>query len=288
MSAIGVAALQMGPSGTREENLGRMSSLLRQAAAGGAQIVCFPELSLTSYFPKEKNPPDVLRYFEDAGSPWLDQLRNLAARLDINVIVPFAEIEGPRRYNSAVVFDRRGGLAGKYRKVHLPRGLPNSRGEIQNFEDSHFDPGDLGFPVFDLGAVRIGLQICFDRHFPEGFRALALSGAEIVFLPTNSPTYGRDQRRQIWRSLLQVRAYENGLFLVAAAKAGVEEGLEYIGGSAVVSPRGVFLAEAGTVGDEVVLAAADPAEVAAARQDLPLPLVRRPQLYGKLVEKSTV
>ncbi|MFZ5633533.1 MAG: carbon-nitrogen hydrolase family protein [Bacillota bacterium] len=284
MRKLTVAALQMGPSGTREENLERMGLLLREAAARGAKIACFPELALTPYFPKHRDLPEADRFFDGPGSKWLEELSKLAAQVGVCLVLPYAERDGDRRYNSALIFDGRGRRAGSYRKVHIPRGIPNSRGEIQNYEDSYFDPGDLGLPVFDLGVARVGLQICYDRHFPEGFRSLALSGAEIIFLPTNSPTYGRAQRRQLWRSLLQVRAYENGVFLVAAGKAGVEEGLEFIGGSAVVSPKGEFEAVAGTIGDEVICATIDLNEVIKARQDLPLTLVRRPELYRQLVE----
>ena len=284
MRTVTVAALQMGPSGSREENLGRMGLLLREAAGRGAAIACFPELALTCYFPGEKDIPGADRFFDTPGSRWIDQLSSLAARLDICLILPFAEIDGRKRYNSAIIFDRRGNPAGIYRKVHIHRGVPNSRGEIQNYEDGYFNPGDLGFPVFDLGVARVGVQICYDRHFPEGFRSLFLSGAEIIFLPTNSPTYGRPQRRQLWRSLLQVRAYENGVYLVAAGKAGVERGLEFIGESAVVSPRGEFVALAETAGDEVIACAIDLDEVERAGLDLPRTLVRRPELYRKLVE----
>jgi predicted amidohydrolase len=274
----------MGPSGTRQENLGRMSALLREAAGRGAHIACFPELSLTPYFPRARELPNAMSFFDSPDSLWLEALRQLAGDLRINIIVPYAEVEENKRYNSAVIFDRRGKPAGRYRKVHIPRGLPNSTGMVQNYEDHYFQPGNLGFPVFQLDVARIGLQICYDRQFPEGFRALGLGGADIVFLPTNSPTYGRERRRRLWNSLLQVRAFENGYFLVAAGKAGIEEEMEFIGSSAVVSPMGDFLSTASTDGDEVVLASLDLAELDRARLDLPVRLVRCPDKYGILVD----
>ncbi|MBE3572102.1 MAG: carbon-nitrogen hydrolase family protein [Moorella humiferrea] len=284
MNSLRVAALQMGPaSQTAQAVLERMLKLIEDAGRGGAQIVCFPELAFTPYFPSRPlNTEDREKYFEELPSERIEPLLTLARVYRLGIILPYAEKAAGRFYNSALIIDGEGHICGKYRKIHLPLSQPDSRGKVRNYEDQYFRSGDLGIPVFSIDGVKIGVQICYDRHFPEGFRVLALQGAEVVFLPTNSPSYGLQERRRLWEALLTVRAYENGIFLVVAAKAGVENGIEYLGGSSIVSPRGDFLAQAKSNNDEIVLAELNLDLVLEARKDLPFQLVRRPECYQLL------
>lgn len=281
MGNLRVAALQMGPAtGSRKEIFKRILNLLEEAAKKEAQIVCFPELALTPYFPaKPLYLQDKEKYFEELPNARIQPLLDLACAYRLGIILPYAEKAGEKFFNSALVINQEGNIIGKYRKVHIPLSYPDSQGRIRNYEDQYFSSGNLGFPIFHLLGVKIGIQICYDRHFPEGFRVLALKGAEIVFLPTNSPTYGQVERKRLWEAILTVRAYENGFFLVASAKAGVEDGIEYIGGSCIVSPKGTFLARATTEDDEVVMAEINTNLVWEARKDLPFLAVRRKEHY---------
>lgn len=284
MNSLRVAALQMGPaSQTTQALLERMLKLIEEAARSGAQLVCFPELAFTPYFPSRPlSPQDREKYFEELPNERIEPLLTLARAYHLGMILPYAEKAAGRFYNSALLIDGEGHICGKYRKIHLPLSQPDSRGKVRNYEAQYFRSGDLGFPVFTLAGVKIGVQICYDRHFPEGFRVLALQGAGVVFLPTNSPSYGLQERRRLWEALLTVRAYENGFFLVVAAKAGVENGIEYLGGSSIISPQGNFLAQAKSNNDEIVLAELNLDLVLKARQDLPFQLVRRPEYYRLL------
>jgi predicted amidohydrolase len=199
-------------------------------------------------------------------------------------VLPFAEIgDDGERYNSAALLHRDGRLAGLYRKVHVPRPVEYEPGRSNTHESEWFRPGDRGFPVHDLGPARVGTQICYDRHFPESSRALALGGAEIVALCSNSPTYRAAWRRDTWDTICRMRAYENVVFLVAANKAGQEDGVEYIGRSAVVSPLGQILAQAESLDDEVVVATIDLDQIGDERTRRRYLAELRPDQYGVAV-----
>ena len=164
--------------------------------------------------------------------------------------------------------------------MHLPAGFPRAAEGATTYEKMSFKPGDLGFPVFDVAGLKVGIQICYDRQFPEGFRCLALQGAELIFVPTNMATYESTWRGQTWELILRARAFENGVFIVGVNKAGVEWERRYVGASLVASPLGGdLLARAATDGDEVVVATLDLGDLAEARKRLPFARDRRPDQY---------
>ena len=289
---VTVASVQLGPAPEHDKAAvaGRMLRLLERAIARGAELAVFPELSLTPYFCVRPPAGDARdgRYFDPWPPAAARELLDAAARSRVALVLPFAELgDDGGRYNSAAMLQRDGRLAGIYRKVHVPRPVEYEPGRSNTHEREWFRPGDLGFPVHDLGPARVGTQICYDRHFPESSRSLALGGAEIVAVCANSPTYRAAWRRDTWDIICRTRAYENVVFLVAADKAGHENGVEYIGRSGVVSPLGQVLAQAESLDDEVVVVTIDLDQIGDERGRRRYLVELRPDQYGATTREAT-
>jgi predicted amidohydrolase len=238
MRSLPVAAIQTGPcSDDVEQNVGRALDLLARAVEGhGARLVMFNELFNTKFF-AVKQLEHFDQYFETIPGPTTQKLSSAARSLGVAVVAGIAEktVSG-QYYNSAAVIDEAGKLVGVYRKTHIP--LMAAPPERATYEANFFRPGDLGLPVFDVAGTKVGLVICYDRHFPETFRSLAMQGAEIIGVPSGARTWNANWRSGIWESLLRTRAYENGVFVVAPNRAGEEDGTRYLGASMIVSPIG--------------------------------------------------
>lgn len=279
---VRVAAAQLGPSGSKAENADRMCALVERAAAEGAQIVAFPELSLTPYFPI-RNERGYEQYFVPIDDPHLGAVVQRAGQRGIAAIVPFAERDGIQLFNSCAISDATGRIVGRYRKIHIPGAFPlPDRGALV-FEKMYFTPGDLGYPVFDVGPARVGVQICYERNFPEGYRILAMRGAEIVFTPTNLMRISEVWHSGTWELVLRARAYENGCFIVGINKAGQEWGLDYVGDSLVARPTdGDVIGRTEAEGDDLLVVDCDLDEIAEARRRLPFMRDRQPLTYGPL------
>ena len=270
MRVLRVAAAQVGGiqgAEPREEVVGRLVALLEQAAAQGCRLVVFPELTLTTFFPRTfyRNQDEVDRWFETAvPGPATKPLFDAARRLGVAFHLGYAELtrEGGRRrrFNTAVLTDETGQVIGKYRKIHLPghaEHLP--RAPFQHLEKRYFDIGDLGFRVWPVLGGVVGMCICNDRRWPETWRVLGLQGVEMVVLGYNTPEENIHHREPphlrmfSHRLSIMAGAYQNATWVVAAAKAGLEDGHRLIAGSAIVSPTGEIVAEASTEGDELVI-----------------------------------
>jgi predicted amidohydrolase len=280
-----VALAQMGPADDAlEPQLKRVLQLIDRAAEARAQLCCFPELALTAYFPAVAVRDPVSRGLR-LSEPCLAPILGRAAEAGMALVLGYAETDGVVLHNSAAVLHGDGRLLGQYRKMHLPANFFGAAGQVSNFEKFYFRPGDLGFPVFDLGWGRLGVQICYERNFPEGFRCLALAGAEVIVVPTCAPTFGVPWGVEMWQMLLRVRAYENGCFVLGVNKVGQEGDTEFFGRSLVASPfGGPPLAVAEGSGDELLLATLDLADVRAARTRRPFMRDRRPEHYRPIVE----
>ena len=284
---VKVAAAQMGPinEGTsREEVVDRMLALLEQAAADHVELIAYPEMALTTYFPKRIRD-DYEQFFETEMPPKaLEPLLRRAREAGVAVHVGFCEKSGAQHFNTALLTDERGGLAGTYRKIHLP-GRPSPDGVAQVYEVRYFETGDTGYRVFPLAKARVGIAICQDRRYPETYRCLGLGGAEIVLIGYNTPLspLALDQNELV----LRAGAYENSLFVVGIAKAGVEDGLELIGGSCIVGPLGNVLARAATTGDELIAARIDLDWMTPARKRWDFFSRRNPKFYGAITEPRT-
>ena len=284
---IVVAAAQTGPVLTRDVTSGVTAAceLVEQAAARDVEIICFPELFLTPFFPSTLDP-DYEAFFMRLPDPAVEPLFALARARRMAMVFPYGERSGPYFYNAALVVDGDGRTLGTYRKTHIPAILPSKlAGGTGSYEKFYFTPG-RELPVFEARGARFGIQICYDRKFPEGSRVLALDGAEILFMPICAATYGETALRgNTWELPLQARAYENGVFVVAVNRAGDEAGRQHIGKSMIVSPVGAeVLAVAKGDGDELLVATLDLDDVGRAQKSLPWWRDRRPDLYGRLVQ----
>jgi len=269
---VNVAGAQLGPiqkAESREEVVTRLLALMREAKGRGADLVVFPELALTTFFPRYymEDEAEVAQWFErDMPNEVTRPLFAYARDNAIGFHLGYAELtpEG-RRYNTCILVNRAGRIAGNYRKVHLPGHAefdPNRA--FQHLEKRYFEPGDFGFPAFRTMGGIMGMLICNDRRWPEAWRVLGLQGVELVMLGYNTPSVnsqkadeGPEQRYFHNRLVMQAGAYQNSTWGVAVAKAGAEDGHPLIGGSLIVDPNGEIIAEAETEADELIMATCD-------------------------------
>jgi predicted amidohydrolase len=238
--------------------------MMRRAKQGGADLVVFPELALTTFFPRWyfQDQGEIDRFFErEMPGPAVRPLFDLARELNIGFSLGYAELtpEG-RHFNTAILVDRGGRIVGKYRKVHLPGHVAQEPWRpFQHLEKRYFEPGDLGFPVFEAFGGRLGLCICNDRRWPETFRVMGLQGVELVMLGYNTPVHyppapEHDHLQDFHNHLvMQAGAYQNGTWIVGVAKAGREEDCDLIGGTCIIAPTGEIVAQCRTLGDEVII-----------------------------------
>ncbi len=266
-----VAAAQLGPIARdepRSSAVARLCAMMRAAKARGASLVVFPELALTTFFPRWyiESGAELDQWFEtEMPSAATAPLFALARELQIAFHLGYAELtpEG-RRFNTAILVSPGGEILGKYRKIHLPGHRENEPWRpFQHLEKRYFEKGDLGWPTFDMLGGKLGMCICNDRRWPETWRVLGLGGAELVCLGYNTPIHfapaPEHDHLQYFHNELSVQAgcYQNGTWGVAVAKAGLEEGSVLIGGSLIVAPTGEIVARATTSGDEVITAEVD-------------------------------
>ena len=272
-----VAVAQMGPvarAESRREVVDRLVAMLHTADRAGAKLVVYPELALTTFFPRWLiDDPEELESFFESGMPTneTEPLFTAARELGIGFHLGYAERAvdedgGVRHFNTAVLVDRAGAIVGKYRKVHIPGHAEPEPGQPhQHLEKRYFLPGDLGFPVFRTMGGIMGICICNDRRWPEVYRVMGLQAVELVMLGYNTPSTnpfakGREAPHLgMFHNLLsmQAGAYQNGTWVVAAAKAGMEEGIHHMAGSCIIAPTGEIVALAQGEGDEVITAAVD-------------------------------
>jgi predicted amidohydrolase len=299
---LNIAAAQLGPIArdeSRADVVGRMIALLHDAKHRGCEFVCFPELALTTFFPRwfMSDQSQIDQYFEEEmPSPATAPLFDEAKRLGIGFHLGFAEkteIDGViRRFNTAILVASSGKVFLKYRKIHLPGHADHEPWRpFQHLEKRYFEVGDLGFPVSDGAYGRLGVLICNDRRWPEAWRCLGLQRPEIVFVGYNTPRHyppapQQDHLNDFHNHLsLQAGAYQNGCWVVGTAKAGIEEGCELIGGSCIVAPTGEIVAQATTLGDELVSATADLSRCKEIQENIfNFTLHRQPWAYRSLVE----
>jgi N-carbamoyl-D-amino-acid hydrolase len=263
------AVAQLGPihlADSRASVVKRLIALLREAHAGGAKFVVFPELALTTFFPRwwMTDQAEIDRFFESQmPGPETQPLFELARELGIGFYLGYAELTEEagqtRHYNTSILVERDGRIVGRYRKIHLPghsEHLPNA--PFQHLEKRYFDVGNEGFKVWRAMDAVMGMCICNDRRWPETYRVMGLQGVEIVALGYNTPSenihYPEPYHLRTFHHILslQAGAYQNAAWVLAAAKCGAEDGFHMIGGSAIVAPTGEIAAQAMTEDDEVI------------------------------------
>ena len=253
--------------------------MIRQAAADGAQIVCLQEIFYGPYFCAEQTTRWYGSTEQVPEGPTTQLMMKLAKELNIAIVVPVYEVEGEGvYYNTAAVINRDGSYVGKYRKTHIPQVAPGF------WEKYYFRPGNMGYPVFDLGFCKIGVYICYDRHFPEGARALGLNGAEIVFNPS-ATVAGLSE--YLWKLEQPAHAVANGYFVGAINRVGTEAPWnigEFYGQSYFCNPRGQMLKVASRDKDEIVTCDLDLDMITEVRNTWQFYRDRRPDMYGDLVK----
>jgi len=265
---IVVGGAQLGPiqkADSRSDVVSRMIALLEEAGRSGCDLVVFPELALTTFFPRWnfESQAEIDQWFErEMPSPETKALFDHAMKLGIAISFGFAELtEDGDHFNASVLTDQKGEIIGKYRKVHLPgHDTHDPERSFQHLEKRYFLPGDLGFPVFRAMGGILGMCICNDRRWPETFRVMALQGVEMVVLGYNTPAANSQkpdesvEHRMFHHHLvLQAAAYQNSTWVVAIAKAGIEDGHALFGGSVIVNPEGEIVAETSSDDDELIV-----------------------------------
>ena len=257
--SIRIGLVQMTCSERPEENLKKAVDRIAEAAKKGAQIICLQELFRSRYF-CQKEDPALFELAEPIPGPTTEALSPLARKLGIVIIASLYEKGG---FNTAVAIEADGTVAGKYRKVHIPDDLKNYYSE-----SFYFKKGDLGYPVFKTRFATIGLQVCYDQWFPEGARALAQAGAEIVFYPT-AIGFGEVAEREAWITVQRGHAISNGLFVAACNRVGREDHLNFWGNSFVADPMGKLLAKASADKEETLVIECDLRRIEEVRKDWP-------------------
>lgn len=279
---VTVAATQMACSWDRAANLARAEQLVRQAAAGGAQIVLIQELFETPYFCQKPNPDYLQLATALADNPAIARCQALARELAVVLPVSFFERAGRARFNSVAIIDADGSLLGVYRKSHIPDG-PGYH------EKYYFNPGDSGFKVWNTRYAKIGVGICWDQWFPECARAMALQGAEILFYPTaigSEPHDPHINSRDHWQRVQQGHAGANLMPLVASNRVGREEqdgyAITFYGSSFIADAFGAKVAELDEREEGVLLHRFDLDQLEYTRSAWGVFRDRRPNLYGAL------
>lgn len=272
---IRVAAAQLGPiqrKTSRSVAIDRMLRLMAGAHEAGCKLIVFPELALTTFFPRwHITDQEEIDGFFESEMPNSDviALFDAAKRYQMAFYLGYAERTATNgsthHYNSSILVDETGEIIGKYRKIHLPGHAEyDPERTFQHLEKKYFEVGNLGFPVWKALNGYIGMCICNDRRWPEVYRVMGLQGVEMVVLGFNTPSTNSQRPeeaadlRNFHNELsLQAGAYQNGTWVVATAKAGVEDGHELLGGSMIVHPSGKIVARSETLDDELVIADCD-------------------------------
>jgi len=306
---ITVGAAQLGPVArdeTRSQVVDRMLALMNEASRHGCDLVVFPELALTTFFPRWYLPQqeDVDAFFErEMPGPETGRLFDAARTLGVGFYLGYAELVQEagrlRRFNTAITVDKSGRIVGKYRKIHLPGHAEHEPWRrFQHLEKRYFEVGDLGFPAFraSFGEGRqgiLGMAICNDRRWPETYRILGLQAVEMILIGYNTPVHNppapeHDALSHFHNELvMQSGAYQNGTWVVGVAKAGNEEGVEQIGNSIIVAPSGEIVAACTTTGDELAIARCD-LDLTASYKTTTFNFARhrQPEHYRMIVERK--
>jgi predicted amidohydrolase len=296
-----LAVAQLGPihlADTRAQVVKRLLDLLDEAIARGAHFVVFPELALTTFFPRwwMTDDAEIDRFFERSmPNAEVQPLFDRARAAGVGFYLGYAELtpEG-ERFNTAILVDRSGAIVGRYRKIHLPGHADHKpAAPFQHLEKRYFQVGNEGFKVWETMDTKLGMCICNDRRWPETFRVMALQSAEVVVLGYNTPSHNihwpEPSHLRMFHHLLllQAHAHENALWVGAAAKCGREDGFHMIGGSAIVSPTGEICVQSSTEEDELIFFQCDLALGDTFREHVfNFARHRRPEHYALIVERT--
>ncbi len=301
---VTVGAAQLGPisrSETRADVVKRLIALLEQGKSHGCDLVVFPELALTTFFPRWffETQEEIDQFFEhempsDDTRPLFDKARELEVGFCIGYAEAVVEDGRDRRFNTSILVDKAGTIVSKYRKIHLPGHAEHEPWRaFQHLEKRYFETGNLGWPVVRAFDGLMGMCICNDRRWPETYRVMGLQGVEMVMLGYNTPVHHppapeHDRLGDFHNHLvMQSAAYQNGTWVVGVAKAGKEEGCDLIGGSAIIAPTGEIVARCVTTDDEIVFASCDLDLCNSYKNTIfNFAMHREPQHYKMIVERK--
>jgi predicted amidohydrolase len=300
---VTVGAAQMGPvqrADRREVVVERLLGLLRQGARAGCDLVVFPELALTTFFPRWylEDRAEIDAWFEtEMPSPATKPLFDEARSLRVGFCLGYAELTPDgHHYNSQVLVDGHGDVVAIYRKVHIPGHEQNEPWRpFQHLERYYFEESPDGFNVWRAFGGVIGMMICNDRRWPESYRVLGLQGVELILCGYNTPIhYAPDPSQDILQGfhnalVMQAGAYQNGTWVVGVAKGGVEEGVDTLAQSCIIAPSGQIVAQALTTGDELIVARCDLDWCGRYKGTLfAFDRYRRPEVYGRITSQRGV
>lgn len=270
-----IGLIQQVATADRQSNLERGVRAVYEAVREGVSLVAFAELAFTPFYPRRRSETTPLELAEPIPGPTVERFQRVAAELGIVVVLNLYERDGDRAFDASPVIDADGTLLGVNRMVHIT--------DYEHFhEQDYYTPGDNPHLVYDTAVGRIGVAICYDRHFPEIMRALALEGAELVVVP-QAGTVG-EWPDGLYQAELQVAAFQNGYFTALVNRVGREGELDFAGESFVCSPAGEVIAEAGTGTEETLLADIDLAEVEQSHARRLFLRDRRPEVYEEWLD----
>lgn len=285
---VTLALVQMKCAGEKAANLKKGVEKIREAKKRGAQIVSLSELFLFPYF-CQVNDDRFFSLAEAVPGPTTEVLSRLAQELEVVIVASIFEKAEKKYFNTAVVIDTDGKLVGKYRKIHIPDDLANHYSEMY-----YFTPGDLGIKPFSTRFGKIGVLVCWDQWYPEAARSLALQGAEILFYPTaigwqvHQKLATSDQRPatnigqkefDAWMTIQRSHAIANGIFVASVNRIGLEQNIDFWGGSFVADPYGTFISRASHDKEEILLADINLSQIQEYRKDWPFLNCRRTDSY---------
>lgn len=270
-----IALIQQQASTDRKANREKGLKAFEEAANKGADLVCFAELAFEPFYPQNPAEGKTAELAESVPGPTTEAFSSAARRTGTVAVLNLFELDAGRTYDTSPIIDADGRLLGKTRMVHVP--------DYDCFhERGYYTPGDLGAPVFETACGKVGVAICYDRHYPEYMRTLALAGAEVVVVPQAGEK--GEWPEGLFEAEMRVAAFQNGYYTALCNRVGQEERLEFAGESFVCDPEGRVIARAGRGTEETVLCDLDLSriEISPARrlflQD------RRPELYGKWLD----
>lgn len=301
---VTVAAAQLGPiqkAESREAVVARMIALMLEAKGKGATFIVYPELALTTFFPRwyEEDRAKMDHWFEAsmpnaATQPLFDKAREFGMAMSFG----YAELTPDgHHFNTSILVDKAGAIVGKYRKTHLPGHVEFDPDRThQHLEKRYFEPGDTGFPVWRFEGGLMGMAICNDRRWPETYRVMGLQGVEMVVLGFNTPSVnsqrageGMEDRLFHHRLSCQAGAYQNATWVVAVAKAGTEDGNHLMGGTLIVDPNGKIVGELPHEDDGVLVHACDLDDTVFGKETIfDFKRHRRTEHYGLITERVGV
>jgi N-carbamoyl-D-amino-acid hydrolase len=297
---VTVGAAQMGPvprTDTREAVVERLLALLHDGHEAGCDLVVFPELALTTFFPRYHltDQAEIDAWFEtEMPSPATKPLFDEAKALGIGFSLGFAELTPDgHHYNSQILVERDGSVVATFHKVHIPGHEEHEPWRpFQHLERFFFEPGPEGFGVWRAFGGIVGMMICNDRRWPEAYRVMGLQGVELILCGYNTPIhYAPDPSQDILQGfhnalVMQSGAYQNGTWVVGSAKGGIEDGVDTLAQSCIVAPSGQIVAQAFTNGDELVVARCDLDWCQRYKGTLfDFDRYRRPEVYGRITSQ---